>query len=555
MSQNIFKSKRAMLGWCAAALVILLAAGIVVIVFSNGATANKKADSAGSTASTAKNGEVAEARGAAGSLKKELPLAEWKTRIERTGSKGFATLMRQVMGIQDHSLRSEVATLLVAKWVSEDLTGFIAFVDATEVDDDGGGAASALWEVLAPALANALPTLSDETASRSALGEVVRRLIEYAAQKDPVQAFAWAKDWLLDDARESALATIAGEMIKLSPRQALEVLGEIHAPVRRVDAISAIAAVYGTSHPVEATAWAKALPVAVERPYAMNAVLAARSEVEPEASAKEFADFRQTMQTAYAAEREAEIARMGMKDIPKASGEPLTAEEAMDFEVLPSKEDPQAGLLSEAAVAIATNWAAADPAQAMEWSESLPDGSLKNDVMQSALTGWATRQPQAAYEYYMKNLSTQPDVAVPIFEAWAESEPAHAAEHAALVVNPGLREKAVSGVVSGWLSSASDSAELTAWVDKLPRQQERDLANSQIAEATSYDDPDTAWQRATSIQDRRTRKEALKSAFASMVESDPNSARIALAGAANLTADETKRLTRMLNAVSAGSTN
>ena len=532
------------LGWALAGLGML---AIIAIVFSIGGNPAGRRGTppagAGAAAGTAANtGNAGAAASAA------LSLDDWKKRIAKAGPADFAALMREVMGIRDTALRAKVASALVAKWVSVDLTGFIAFVDETEVDDDG---ADALWEVLAPALASALPTLSDEVASREELGEVVRRLIEYSARKNPDQALAWAKQWLLDDALESALATISGEMIKKSPEKALQVLKDIHTSVRRVDAINAIASVYGTTHPKEATAWAKSLEIPAERPYAMDAVLVARSEVEPEASSKEFVDFREKMQAAYAVERNADMAKMGMTDIDEkahANGEPLTPEEAMDSELLPSREDPQIRLLDDAVKAIAENWAASDPAKALQWSESLPV-ALKDDAVTSALTGWASQNPSAAYDYYMKNHATDVAPAAPIFEAWAEAEPTQAAAQASQMADPALREQAVNGVVSGWLDSSADRSALDAWVDKLPRKQERDMANSQIAEATSYDEPNVAWQRATAIQDLQTRRGALKSAFASLVESDPGQARALLTAATNLTPDETNRLNRMLNAV------
>jgi len=495
------------------------------------------------------------AKSASGKMTSAASMADqmktWKDRIAAAGPKNFADLMREIMRIGDPALREKVATALVAKWVSVDLTGFIAFVDAAEVDDDGD--ADSLWALLAPALANALPTLSDEAASRPELTEVVRRLIEYSARQDPERALVWAKQWLMDDTLESALATIAGEMIKKSPEEALKVFQDIHSPVRRVDAIGAIAAVYGTTHPEEATTWAKTLENRAERPYAMNAVLAARAEVEPEAASKEFVDFREATQAAYSTEREAEITRMGMSDIKEhKDGEPLTPEEAMDSEVLPGKDDPQLGLLEESAKAIAENWAANDPAKAMQWSESLPAGRLREEVVQSALAGWASKDPEAAYAYYMKNDASVAEPAQPIFEAWAGMDPTRAAAQADQLSDPAIREKAVSGVVSGWIDSSSDRSALNAWVDKLPNPWERDEANAQIAEAASYDEPTTAWQRATAIQSQSERREALKSAFASLVESDPSQARATLAQAKNnLTSDETNRLTKMLNAVTA----
>jgi hypothetical protein len=180
---------------------------------------------------------------------------------------------------------------------------------------------------------------------------------------------------------------------------------------------------------------------------------------------------------------------------------------------------------------------------------------VKEDAIQSALAGWASENPQAAYDYYMKNQATVADPAEPIFEAWATKEPAHAAEVANGLVDPAIREKAVSGVVSGWLDSSADRAQLDAWVDKLPYPRERDLANSQIAEASSFDEPDLAWQRATEIQNQGTRREVLKSTFASLLDADPAQARTLLLQAKNLTPEETARLNKMLNAIAGKASN
>jgi len=487
--------------------------------------------------------------------KKEAGLEDWNTRIGKATAAEFASLMREVMKISDPALRAKVAAVLVQRWVSVDMKGFIAFVDESEVDDDDADA-DTLWAVLAPALANALPNLPEEIATRPELSEVVRRLIEYSARENPDRALAWTKQWLLGDAYESAMATIAGEMIKKSPEKALGVLADIDSAVRRVDAISAIASVYGETHPKEATAWARSLENPAEQPYAMNAVLAARASVDPAAASVDFSDFRQAMETAYSAEREADMKRHGMTDIKEdRNGEPLTPEEAMDSENLPSKVDPQMRLLEESAAAIAQNWAATDPGKAMPWAQSLPEGPLRDQAIEGALSGWATEQPQAAYAFYKQNYAANPDPAQDIFESWAGAEPEAAAAEATQLKDPAMREKAVAGVVSGWLDSASDETALDTWVDQLPTSRDRDVANSQIADSDSYDSPKTSWNRAMKIEDQLSRREALKSAFASMVESDPAEARTMLAAAKSLSSDEATRLDKMLRAATSKTSN
>jgi hypothetical protein len=227
----------------------------------------------------------------------------------------------------------------------------------------------------------------------------------------------------------------------------------------------------------------------------------------------------------------------------------------MDSENLPSKVDPQMRLLEESAAAIAQNWAATDPGKAMPWAQSLPEGPLRDQAIEGALSGWATEQPQAAYAFYKQNYAANPDPAQDIFESWAGAEPEAAAAEATQLKDPAMREKAVAGVVSGWLDSASDETALDTWVDQLPTSRDRDVANSQIADSDSYDSPKTSWNRAMKIEDQLSRREALKSAFASMVESDPAEARTMLAAAKSLSSDEATRLDKMLRAATSKTSN
>lgn len=478
-------------------------------------------------------------------------VADWAARIAAAKVAQFPELMKGALGIADSHVRNQVLAALTKKWLAEDMTGFIAFVDECEVDEEESGA---IWNALVPAVTAALSGLPPDVASRPELGEIVRRLIENSARENPTQALAWAKEWLLDDALQSALATIAGEAVKNSPEQALQIFSEIVSPARRVDAINGIGAVYGATHPQEAAEWAQSLAMEAERPYAMNSVLASMAEVDAPAAADKLSAFREKIAKEYAAQREADVAQLGLAGVNETEAG-SEVEQAANSELLPSLEDPQLGLLDEAAVTIARQWAAEAPDAAMAWAEKLPEGRLKSDVVDSALVGWAETNPDAAFAYYLKTRSKDAAPAVPLFEAWAQSSPQAAAEAAAGIQDPAIRMNAVSGVVSGWLQNSGDRAEIEKWVGQLPSARDRDVANAQIADALSFDEPVAAWQRAVTIQNVQDRREALKSAFASMVESDPSEARRLLSQAQNLTAEETKRLTAMLNAVTAPKTN
>jgi hypothetical protein len=103
--------------------------------------------------------------------------------------------------------------------------------------------------------------------------------------------------------------------------------------------------------------------------------------------------------------------------------------------------------------------------------------------------------------------------------------------------------------VDGWISTGADPTLVENWVDTLSPGPPRDTARAQIVDALSLDAPRQAWQIALTIADPAQQKGALESSFASLVESDPDAARAALA-AAKLPLPLVNGLQQMIDAVS-----
>jgi hypothetical protein len=477
--------------------------------------------------------------------------AQWRQRLAEARLSDYPALMKYAVQIKDEQVRARVLGALAAKWINQDLRNFIAFLDETEVDDKDS---RALWQALMPAFEQAFPLLNDEAAAMSELTDVAGRMVAYAATVDPEEAVAWSRRWLQGDMLASALAASAVEWAKKSPQSAFDVLATIDAPARRVDAITGIGAVLGATNAAQALKWVNSLQNPAERPYAIGPVLTAMSASQPERAAQEFELFRSKLATDYAAQLQETRLTTG-RDPSKETEAGSNGGEANASESDLPSVSPQLHLLNDAGVAIAAHWAASDPAKAMQWVDALPPSRMKLDAIQSALGSWAKVNPAeafAAYEHQYASIDQSP--AEDIFRAWAEQRPAEAAARAVAIENEDQRSYAIAGAVSGWLKDASNSAAAEAWADQLPAGKSRDLANAGIVDAVNDVSPAIAWKRAGLIEAPDVRKEAMNSAFISLVGSNPGMARAALKST-NLSNEEATSLQSILDTVVAATTN
>lgn len=462
----------------------------------------------------------------------------WEDRIASASKAGFASLFLGIVDLKDPSERARILALLVKRWIEQDLRGFVAFVDAAEVD---GIVTGKIWNLLSPALMEVLPQLDDQAASNPLLQRLIMRLIAHLAEGDPQQALAWAQQWLPDDSRDQALAQIAPELARASPAAAIRILEIIHSPLRRVETINGIGEAFGRSDPEQALQWAAALANSAERPYAMGSVLAAMASAQPASAAAEFTRYRAEMSAAYAAQVEADraiLARNPANDVEGDLG---------NFEVRPSPVNPQLHLLNDAAVAIAEAWAGVDAAAALQWVDTLPEGRLRRDALENALASWATQNGAEAFAFYRSKSAATPEMAESIFRAWAMQDPAGASAAATSVDNQPIQVKAVSGVVTGWMDGDNDSTAVLRWIDGLPPGFARDAANTEIVAAISLDQPYQAWERARKIENPLQRKEAMETAFSAILASDRGTAQQVL-DAARLQQGEVYGFQRMVDA-------
>ena len=187
-------------------------------------------------------------------------LTQWGERIADTPSNDLQALIEEAMKIGDANLRKKVIEGIVDRWLKEDIQGFTKYWAALEVH----GADDKL-AMLALALQGSLTKLDETRAASDEIYIVVQRLISYLASSDPELALQWAKKWLLDDAQEHALVAVARNMARTDVNHALAIIADMKSPVRRGQAVAAVAIIWASRDLNAALAWAGGLPNTIER--------------------------------------------------------------------------------------------------------------------------------------------------------------------------------------------------------------------------------------------------------------------------------------------------
>jgi hypothetical protein len=446
--------------------------------------------------------------------------------------------VRQILALPASKARDQKLATLLSDWLGRDPQRVRTFLDSLGMDD--GDALSAQFFAVLP---DALPHLDDRAARSPYLAEMVSRLIEETAADDPHRALKWAEAWLLDDSLDQARVTIAGELSRDNPQEAIALLGEIHNPLRRVEALSAIGEGFAENDPQGAIGWAGTLPHDTEIATAMNSVLVVMAEKDPAGAKEAFGAVQKRIADNYQRLLVQDRRRRGLPDAPELDAQGNELVRDAGGEDTPPSENPDFNLMADASETIAHALAAKDPAAALAWTNSLP-GVLQTGSRRAALGAWAETDALQAYRYCQANGFRDAETYGAVFSAWSESDPHTAGREALAVTSPLARQQAITGVVSTWADASA--SEVTQWIDRMPDAADRDVANRSLAEEESGDRPQDAWRRAVLISNPDVRRSVLATAFASLVANAPAKAASALSEAPHLTSQERSELASML---------
>jgi hypothetical protein len=147
---------------------------------------------------------------------------------------------------------------------------------------------------------------------------------------------------------------------------------------------------------------------------------------------------------------------------------------------------------------VAGKWAESNPAAALSWAQTLPEGIAQGRALSGVAATWAQTHPQAAATY------------------------------AASLSQPVLRSDVIASVASTW--AFSDSQAAGAWVKSLPADGSRDLAVGVLCESLRFNAPDQAFAWAGALTDPELRATTLASVAVVWLKQAPAAARAAITG-------------------------
>lgn len=468
---------------------------------------------------------------------------DWTARIAAASLRDLRALIQEALRLENAEQRVRVLAEIISAWMNRDARDFRRYFDTLEV--------LALMnaeqrDVITAALKIALTKLSAEAAMSDHVLSIVERFIGMLAKSDPAEALRWANEWLMNDARDNALVSVARAFAATQPQQAISVAGQIGNALRKMQAQAAIAEAWSKTEPEKALGWASSLPQPTERAMALNAALLSIAQTDPGTAASRLTTAQQQLAQEYAARRQADLANAGMTEADLAN-DPATYKEMLASGAISPSTSPDIELLADAARVIASKLAEMKPADALAWADSLGSDFLKLKSMTGLVAGWARTEPEAAFAFYQQRLSQFDEVMTAVFENWSSVSPEQAASGARQINDPAKREVAMETVVSRW-ASTGDVMQAAAFVDSLPLAERSDAIQLALVQALESVSPELAWKRATMITDETLSFRALKSTFAVLASEQPSLAKSLLASA-RLPQRYADRLTDMLRAV------
>jgi len=468
-------------------------------------------------------------------------ISEWLERISDTSAKDLKALMEEAMNIADAELRKQVIEGIVDRWLVEDAQGFTKYWSALEVHGADGKLA-----MLAEALQGSLTKLDESTAASDEIYVIVQRLISYLANTDPERALEWANLWLLNDAKESALVSIARSFAKTDVNRALAIIDGMTSPVRRGQAVAAVAIVWASKDMNAALAWAGGLKNSIERGLALNGALLVAAQQDPVMASQTLKNHAQQLNDDYVRERNAELASRGLTDADMAEDSETYKEMLAAGNITPPYS-ADVELMADAGKVTGSKLAESDPAGAVEWAANLETDYLKLKSLSGVLEGWAKTDPYAALAYLNENFPYNNDLYASLYSSWSTMDSGAAAEGALSIKDPYQRSLALETVINNWAIRGDANAAI-AFMQQLPAAEVTDGVRAAAATAISQSSPQKAWEIAQGISNENAQFRALKTAFSNLVIQNASEAS-ALLAATTLPEKTTDRLRDMLDAV------
>jgi hypothetical protein len=345
-------------------------------------------------------------------------------------------------------------------------------------------------------------------------------------QKDPGAALAWLNQAASGPVYNQAFANIFQNLLNTGSDQIPALLGKIPESVL-VDNTGSIAS-WANQDPLAVVTWLQSLPAAASalasswRNSIMLSVISGLSASDPASAASYFQ------------------ALTGMP-LPPANS---------------TIGGPFAPTFDSTASLLAAHWAQTDPAAALAWAQSLPEGTTRDSALGSALSTLGTYDPETAVqdaEQILPAGNFHDKIIDDVLESTASQNPADATALLGYLSTGSAQEDESASLAYVW--AQQDANATTQWVNSLPAGSVRDGAAAGLAGMIASTDPAGALNLAVSIGDPSKQFPLVKSILQQWAATDPTAAAAALQNyqqSATLTSDEQASLGDVLQYPGAG---
>jgi hypothetical protein len=154
-------------------------------------------------------------------------------------------------------------------------------------------------------------------------------------------------------------------------------------------------------------------------------------------------------------------------------------------------------------------WATADREGAVAWAKSVPDATLREELLGQIAIDWGIQNPPEAAEFAataMADGRTKDTAVANIVRFWAPSAPIQAAAWVEQCPEGPLRNTAMENLIDVW--AKDDISGAGAWLSQLPADRSRDPALSVYVSLMATSSPDEAALWAEAILDDELRAKA-----------------------------------------------
>jgi len=355
--------------------------------------------------------------------------------------------MDMASGIGDSNLRTEAQKNAARAMFSKDPAAAIQWIQSLPVGQTKDIASSTISKSIVEKDPQAAMDMATGIGDSNLRTKAQKRVAMEWSEEDPAAAIQWMQSLPVGQTKDIASSTISKSIVEKDPQAAMDMASGIGDSNLRTEAQENVVEQWSKNNPAAAAQWMQSLPEGRTKNLAASGISQSMAEKDPQAAmdmAKGIGD------TGIRAEAETTVATAWMSHDPAAAiqwMQSLPVGQTKDSALLGfsyhywNNSNPQAafdmasgigdtGIRTEEALNAARDFFSIDPAAAIPWLQSLPEGPTKDLAVGGISQGMAFKAPQVAMDMASgigdSNLRTEAQKDV--VEQWSKIDPAAATQ-------------------------------------------------------------------------------------------------------------------------------